>query len=273
MDFRVITHEMHPMMKHFTIHYFQYHNSSICIKAPPAAFQLYSNERYLQMRVQSRSFDTVRNSTAEMNELEELDLNTDIQTILSDSEANDRGSQPAFFHGQIDIILHPIYLVPCPYIQLHGRNGQSMSVTELRDLIITQRSPAVAHPYLGRSFSGSKGMVDEEVEEVEVTIEEHPYNQAICLCPHLCGLGQRLALLSKSDSPPLGCHAGNGVSKETDRQPIPIASDSEVDSNVDYLESPDFYLLNWFILVGPTIGIRHSPSFYSKFKHAVNSFH
>ena len=222
------------------------------------------------MRVQSRSFDTVKNSAAEINELEELELDMDFQTIATDSGAGSFTSDSNFFHGQIDIVLHPIYLVPCPYIQLCNRNGQSVSVAELRNLINSHRSSTIANSYPGSDFTDAADMVE---EEVEVTIEEHPYSQAICLCPHFCGLGQRLALLRKCESPPQGCYIGNWVSQEHDRQPIPTAGDSEVNSNIDYLESSDFYLLNWFILVGPKIGIRHSPSFYSKIEHMIKCFH
>ena len=190
----------------------------------------------------------------------------DVQTIISDSEADGYGSHSDCFHGQIDIILHPIYLVPCPYIQLCSRNGQSMSAADLRNLINAHRYSTIAHSHLGNDFNNFAYGVD---EEVDLTIEEHPYCQAICLCPHVCGLGHRLALLAKCELPPQGYYAGNGVSQGHDKQLIPTASDTQVNSNKDHLEFPDFYLLNWFILVGPKIGIRHSPSFYSKIEQVI----
>lgn len=223
------------------------------------------------MFVECRSSNVEKNPIGELDDMEEAELIVDGQTVLNNSESVSMDNKCDYFHGQIDIILHPIYLAPCPYIQIYNQNGRPISAGTLRNLINVHKSSRTASSIAGSAFPDLVGMID---EEIEVMVEEHPFSQSICLCPHICGLGERLALLRKYNPPAQGC-IGKTATLGLDRCAIPVASDRDIENsslNSHEKSCKDFYLLNWFILVGPAIGIRNSPSFYCKVEDAINRF-
>lgn len=84
-------------------------------------------------------------------------------------------SNACFLSGQLDILLHPTYSLPCPYIRLWEANGRLLSCEEIASI-------------LGLSDKGD-----------EIIAEEHPLKKTPHFVLHICGIGERLQVMDEID--------------------------------------------------------------------------
>lgn len=179
-------------------------------------------------------------------------------------------SQDGLCRGRIDIILHPLYQVPCPYIQLFDSNGQPVTADRIQLLIRTFRLEMYADhnraeiddtdkntSYLhdctksetiGKAYE-KEAKCRKEKNFLEYLYEEHPYTLTPCLCLHVCGLGASLALIDTTDA-----ISNNNQNRSSNLRRVR-------DGNISN-PTTDLYLLSWFTLVGPAIGIKMDLSSY-----------
>ena len=208
--------------------------------------------------------------------LEESELVTDIQTVsrnhmhphriresgdhaqntISDQISRDSifTSSDILYRGHIDIILHPLYLVPCPYIQLFDSKGQPLTADHIQLLIrsfrlemCTGHNDCAKCETIGNTCD-KEAKCSEDEKFLEYLYEEHPYTLTPCLCLHVCGLGASLALIDST----------NTISNNYENRSSNLRA---TDGNATY-PTVDLYLLSWFTLVGPAIGINVDMAFY-----------
>jgi Autophagocytosis associated protein, active-site domain len=205
-------------------------------------------------------------------EFEEPDLTFDEQTHPAASPPCKELSQMRV-HGLIDIILHPTYQVPCPYIRLFENSGQPITDSIYQSLIRKKNVRGNGE----RNYKFERGKIEllasddccedfDDVEDLddqpsvyyEVIYEEHPYLQIPCLCVHVCGLLPRIELLEsngqsmKSTFSAQGCQTNNNLN--TDSLPCTAATTTS--------NSIDSYFLHWLVLMGPTIGLEIATDLY-----------
>lgn len=245
---------------------------------------------YIQIKVESVSLPDSGSSVELFENLEEDGLTNDEQTVDEyipatsckidrDEKTLGASSRPTKFGGFIDIILHPIYQVPCPYVRLFDGNGQPASDDAIQMLIYSQRntrqscnrvldnrhsSSSTASDNIPYPFDDGARHLEVDSDDSKFTYEEHPYLRTTCLCLHVCGVGDRLGLIDStvtqaaatmdprnfdvmdndSDS---NCHRNEGVNG--------VNSEGKA-------SNADIYFLNWFMLVAHKIGFQVTASFY-----------
>lgn len=210
-------------------------------------------------------------------EFEEPDLTFDEQTsptaILPCKELSQMS-----VHGLIDIILHPTYQVPCPYIRLFDNCGQPITDNIYQTLIrkkkvqgngrygqcnkaeIDKIEPVVPDDSY-EDFDDLENLNDQPSLNYEVIHEEHPYLQIPCLCVHVCGLLPRIELLEssgqlmKSMSSVQGCQTEDNLNTD----PLPCTTRATRSNSLDS------YFLHWLVLMGPTIGLKITTDLYKEF--------
>lgn len=261
-------------------------------QAPRNQFQISCRDKVLVMSVEMFSSSSQAIYDGNSN-LEESELVTDIQTVLWNSEESNlivnsganvcnvireqishvpivKTFQDCLYRGRIDIILHPIFQVPCPYIQLFNSSGQPVTANCIQLLIRNyklekslariaaqgggkDKNKRYLHDFATYETAGNEDNLKEISPKVdnylEYLFEEHPYTLTPCLCLHVCGLGASLALI---DTPVSSLYNGCDSS---------IKQNCVGDKDIK-LPISDLYLLSWFTLVGPAIGIDIDLSFY-----------
>ena len=165
------------------------------------------------------------------------------------------------YHAFIDVLLHPIYEIPCPFIRMYDCLGQ------LLPAVITQE--LVARVFYRPTISDTDTSEDtKEKNHVQFAFEEHPYLTMPCLCLHVCGVRECMTMLEPSaqNAQHLAPPAKLALSATLDI--IGMGDNSSInnnnDNNTDDGASSDIYLLRWFSLVGPAIGLNISPLLFAK---------
>jgi Autophagocytosis associated protein, active-site domain len=202
-------------------------------------------------------------------EFEEPDLSFDEQTHSTTSPPCKELLQMSV-HGLIDIILHPTYQVPCPYIRLFDNSGQPITDSVYQSLIRKKNVNGECNKKVERSkieplasddcyedFDVVEDLDDQPSEYYEVIYEEHPYLQIPCLCVHVCGLLPRIELLESSGQSMKSAFAAQGCQTEDNLITDSLCTSATIRSN-----SIDNYFLHWLVLMGPTIGLEITTDLY-----------
>ena len=228
-------------------------------------------DKYLQMSVKIQSCNN--SSSWDLDEeFEEPDLSVDEQTCPAVYPLCKRDPQSSIY-GLIDIILHPTYQVPCPYIRLFDSSGQP--ITESTYQVLMERGKVQGSSQITeKKKDGDELFVpdccdedfgDEENRDCqssanyEVIYEEHPYKQIPCLCVHVCGLLPRMELLESIEHPMKSASIAKGYNTSGDRSTdLPPCSTS-----MSGPDNHDKYFLHWLVLMGPTIGLHISTDLYN----------
>lgn len=156
--------------------------------------------------------------------------------------------------GVIDILLHPVYAVPSPYIRLWDHHGNLLQLSEVQDIIARGQRVGTA---VAQQSSSSH---DNRVASMKTLVMDmHPMLDITCYTLHICKLRDIMELMLSG---------GDGVVKEA------TAANSTVGVEVRDIiyEDDDFfqynrqskmmYCLNWLSLVGPSIGFMMRPVQY-----------
>jgi hypothetical protein len=141
----------------------------------------------------------------------------------------------------IDICLHPTYCIPCPYLRAYDSSGSLYSVENILKLFSTRRSSNSSIVEHGDDFdlvTDNDGS-DLMTSPILFCTEEHPFNGRPYTTLELCGLRERLESVEL------------------------------VENNRETTLPSELYLLNWFSVVGPGIGLPTSPAFYVAAKEAL----
>jgi hypothetical protein len=203
----------------------------------PATFIDASCPAYLQIDVVFRG--NARDDTAAVEAEAYHALALDDATLPSPLQ-DDPACRRCTYRAQIDVVLHPVYRVPCPYLRVFtASTGQPVPVDQALTLLTGPDG----------AFSGAETSVGTAVEAAaegspvdivaaaggaEYGVEEHPFLHMPCLCVHVCGVGECLAALAA---------AAGGGRDEADLGAGP-------------------YLARWLALVGPALGLRVSPQLF-----------
>ena len=150
--------------------------------------------------------------------------------------------------GVIDILMHPVYAVPSPYIRLWDQHGNLLQLRELQDVIIHGQSLGTITEVQPLSSD------DNRVASLKsLVMDMHPMLDVTCYTLHICKLRDIMELML----------SGGGVVKEA-------AANSTGGEVRDIHEAVFFqtdrqlkvYCLNWLSLVGPSIGFTMRPEQY-----------
>jgi hypothetical protein len=156
-------------------------------------------------------------------------------------DKNDPACRRCTYRAQIDVVLHPMYRVPCPYLRVFtASTGQPVPVDQALTLLTGPDG----------AFSGAETSAGTAVEAAaegspvgtaaaaaggaEYGVEEHPFLHTPCLCVHVCGVGECLAALA--------------AAAEGGRDEAALGAGP--------------YLARWLALVGPALGLRVSPQLF-----------
>ena len=140
----------------------------------------------------------------------------------------------------MDILLHPTFRVPCPYLTLWDENGKMLPWSQVQEAMVTD--------YVGDSGNDGSPTVNATKDpEFMFVQEEHPFLGSPGLCLHVCGLSERMELLGVTSS--TSADRDKGYKDKDDQMRVKE-------------EAAGMYLLRWFAVVGPTIGMPISPTFY-----------
>lgn len=166
--------------------------------------------------------------------LDETDVqnteNSDNQFILELDNCVAPVAQPSLtVFVEIDIILHPSYLVPCPYISLRDQSGNPVSLESFNVLYQNEYGCAC--------FDTSMYILD-----------ENPIRGNPSYTLHVCGIQEYMQLLqNQNDFNMKGGHANN----------------DDVLAGNDHVEDA-LYFLKWFSLVGPKFNMPIRPEFFKE---------
>ena len=278
------------------------------------------------MRLQINTSHIVAEQSS-FSDLEESELSTDTQTVhgyLGDSNQisttnnavdgketrNDdtistdligSSSHQILYRGTIDIILHPIYRVPCPYVQLFDASGQPLSSEFIESLIKHHKARRSlihhdkntgdidrngSHPAQNETNGTHDGNIGEKNMNQYPTIES---SVPIDLCggdDFLLGMelndGEGSAEFIFEEHPYLSvpclclhvCGLGASLAMIKSSGSPNNTADSIYNSGdmcpdtesckemSDKSQEPDLYFLSWFTLVGPALGIDIDLTFY-----------
>ena len=205
-------------------------------------------------------------------EFEEPDLTFDEQT-------HPRASPPCKelfqmnVQGLIDIILHPTYQVPCPYIRLFDSSGQPITDSIYQSLIRQKNvqgngkcnnkvergkiEPLVSDDCY-EDFDDVEDLDDQPSVYYEVIYEEHPYLQIPCLCVHVCGLLPRIELLESSGQSVKSTFSAQDCQTKDNLYTASLPCTTATNKS----NSIDSYFLHWLVLMGPTIGLEITTDLY-----------
>ena len=200
-----------------------------------------ADEKYLVASVQSNSCVQIpiipTYSSVNIFELEEEELQFDHTSYQSTARNESNSSsdnatkgysssphlQQSLLHGDIHIVFHPMYLIPCLYLRLQNINGESITAQDYSQLI---------------------GVLDPSFELLE---EFHPLLDSPYICPHICSVRDKMSLMdrikpSKEDA------KYDGGRYDTNSQ-----SASKIDS---------MFITRFLTVVGPMIGLVLEPRKY-----------
>ena len=127
---------------------------------------------------------------------------------------------------KIDIIMHPSYFIPCPYIHISNQSGSVLPIEVYTHMIQSYNS-------ISTNSINSYSCSSRSVNEYAYILDEHPITGLPCYTIHICGL--HTALNQLNALPPI--------------------------HNTPLIESPSpqrsdlLVMLQWFSIVGPSIGL------------------
>lgn len=198
------------------------------------------------------------------DEFVEPDLSIDEETHTTAFSPCKEHSQSSI-HGLIDIILHPTYQVPCPYIRLFDSSGQPVAGSVYQTLMKKKKEQESGrctdikidkieslypdHRY--EDFCVEENLDAHSSESFEIIYEEHPYKQTPCLCVHVCGILPRIKVLESSGQP-VGSTSSVRCSSTEDTCNDNLRPNVTSTTNRNNL---DKYFLHWLVLMGSTIGL------------------
>lgn len=160
--------------------------------------------------------------------IEEGDLESTLNPHTHNEEINDP-DVTGNISGYIDILLHPAYQVPCPYLRLWNRSGSYLTIEQ-------------AQPFLDKhsccyqgddiKLSNSSSLVSHAVFPFGRLIQDlHPYDGYACYTIHVCEISNYIDM----------CLQSKGIST---------------------IPKENAYMLVWLSIVGPHIGLPIAPSEY-----------
>jgi hypothetical protein len=163
-------------------------------------------------------------SSGEPEDRVKLLEDADPSLLLDEQTVTMTRAGPDFYIGHIDIVLHPIFLVPFPFISMHDRCGQPVDCLVIQDIIDSydggrQQGPAADNEHAGdlefcaptNDVEDCSTLTETEIEmrytknrvaEVRgrLCIDEHPILGTPCLSLHLCELPELMRLLTMTSS-------------------------------------------------------------------------
>ena len=164
------------------------------------------------------------------------------------------------YHAFIDVLLHPMYEVPCPFIRMYDCRGQLLPAVTTQSL--------VTRVFHRTTMNGIDTNEDgKEKNDIQFTFEEHPYLTIPCLCLHVCGVRECMAMLDLSTPSAMSSSVIPnimGMADNSDSSSSISSSSNNTDNETRSDIYCDTYLLRWFSLVGPTIGLNISPQLFAK---------
>lgn len=158
--------------------------------------------------------------------------------------------------GVIDILMHPVYAVPSPYIRLWDQYGNLLQLREVQDVTIHgQRIGTI-------TVAQSSSSDDNRVASLKsLVMDMHPMLDVTCYTLHICKLRDIMELML----------SGGGVVKEAAANSTVGGElrDRDIHEAVFFFETSTrrnrqlkLYCLNWLSLVGPAIGFTMRPGQY-----------
>ena len=127
---------------------------------------------------------------------------------------------------KIDIIMHPSYFIPCPYIHITNQSGSVLPIEVYTHMIQSYNN-------ISTNSINSYSCSSRSVNEYAYILDEHPITGLPCYTIHICGL--HTALNQLNTLPPI--HSTPLIESPTSQQ------------------SDLLIMLQWFSLVGPSIGL------------------
>jgi hypothetical protein len=218
----------------------------------------------------------------------------DKNLLLDDAAEINTDEQQNRWHGKIDVILHPIYRVPHPYLQVFDSQGEAIDVGQVQQAIdeFNKVDEFCTSNSRSKPTDISLNLKTKGINGGRLSYEEHPYICAPCISLHLCELPSLLHIITKD------LNEARRMSTEALAEPeILISVDFDSTPSADVLTednetgSPfvntheqiehchqvrqnytDLYLLHWFVVVGPSIGLQISPSMFEHIRHHLMNF-
>jgi len=138
----------------------------------------YNNSNMIKMFLLPNTM--IDNDNNWINEFEDISLNENFNYMEIDS-INDynTNSNKIKIHGELDIILHPIYNIPSPYIRIWDTSGRLLNLNEIQSLL----------------FSKNKNK-----HQIEILIDEHPVIGTPCYTFHICGINECIQLMDTNNN-------------------------------------------------------------------------
>lgn len=160
-------------------------------------------------------------------------------------------------NGVIDIIMHPVYNIPSPFMRFFDDSGAVLDYLQTESICRACRSFSSEQP------SAISDARDHRYHEFgQIILDNHPFFGTPFYSLHVCHASQ---LLSVSTSV---CHTYSQQQDEIDNRPDAIAVERPpCSSHLNGLMEA----LNWLSLFGPHIGLPFSPSIYSQIVNIINS--
>ncbi len=115
-------------------------------------------------------------------------------------------------HVQVDWVLHPVYLVICPYCTLCDWNtGSPLCVHDALSVLAALGRASVDRNGGANSSGASiqEPKVDQEPEPCSWSQEEHPLTGSLCWCLHVCELPAKLMLIQHGSGSKSGSESLN----------------------------------------------------------------
>jgi len=153
--------------------------------------------------------------------------------------------------GVIDILMHPVYAVPSPYLRPWDQRGNLLQIDEVHEIIhgnridceVTTSSPATND---NRDASVRALMMD-----------MHPILDITCYTLHICKLRDIMEMMTDCGDDPLDMMIIGAADKEAALIRGEVRS-----SSLHHYRRLKLYCLNWLSLIGPSIGFTMRPVQY-----------
>jgi hypothetical protein len=168
-----------------------------------------------------------------------FEIKTKITTAVETSDDSEEPQEAVIL--SIDICLHPTYCIPCPYLRAYDSSGSLYSVENILKPFLTKRGDSSSTVESGDDFDSvpDNDGSDNMQSPVLFCTEENPSTGRPYTTLELCGLRERLESVQLAEN------------------------------NRETTLPSELYLLNWFSVVGPGIGLPTSPAFYVAAKEAL----
>jgi hypothetical protein len=162
-------------------------------------------------------------------------------------------------NGLIDIIMHPVYNTPSPFMRFFDDSGAVFDSLQTETICRACRSLCPEQP---REILGIR---DHRYNEFgRVILDNHPFFGTPFYSLHVCHASQLLSVSSSLCQQHSYAQQQNEVVNRpgavaAERPPCPSRQSGLMDA------------LNWLSLFGPHIGLPFSPSIYSQIFHIINN--